>query len=60
MPRLPVPGSAAVVRALVHAGADVNAAAGVMRCTPLRRARNCRKPELVRLLLSRGAAEPSA
>ena len=83
-----VPDAARVVRALVRAGADVNAAAGVKHCTPLhmaarrgnvevaealiecgadveardsrgdtplRRAENCRKPEVARLLHSRGA-----
>jgi hemoglobin len=88
-----VAGAGAVVGALVRAGADVNAAAGVMKCTPLHmaarrgnteaaeallewganidardkrgdsplcRARKCRKPEMVSLLLSRGATERSA
>ncbi len=83
-----VPGAATIVRALVRAGADANAAKGVKRCTPLhmaarrgnvelaeallecgarlnardsqgdtplQRALNCHKPEVVRLLLSRGA-----
>jgi len=48
-------GGAAVVRTLVRAGADVNAAPGVMRCTPLHMAARRGNVEVAEALLECGA-----
>lgn len=50
------PGGAAVVRALVKAGANVNAAGGVQRCTPLHMAARRGNVEIAEALLACGAA----
>ena len=45
-----------IVRALVRAGADVNASAGIMRCTPLHMAARRGHTQIAKALLDCGAA----
>jgi hemoglobin len=55
----PSPAGSAIVRALAKAGADVNAAAGVTRSTPLHMAARRGHTEIARTLLELGA-DPNA